>query len=443
LEKAVNNRGLWACLVSLLGCFFGLPLQAGELRAGAGKVSITPAANEFPYANKGDRDFVGVHDDVFARALLLDDSQRQVAIVLVEVTKIPAPERLKAAIAKELGVAEANVMLAATHTHIVPLFSFHSPTPSAAETREIERLNSGALQAVREAHAHMQPARIAFGRGEGWINVNNGEQSAAKSYDPRGPSDKTLDVIRVDNASGNSIAWLVNYASHAEVMFRSVTKNNGFEVSGDLPGAVSSILESQPGAAPVVLYSAAAEADQLTLFKSLQPPGRLPQADEGAGGWALLDVQARRLAGSVMDVIAAMPPGVGQVHIDADAGVATCPGQTMHMDRTSGQVSTESRPPVDIPLNVVKINDIVLAGVGGDVASEIGMAFKAASPMPHSTLISMTAGAIGYILPDSSYEHPGHGVMGSPLQPHCAQQAITDGLVRLIDPKRHSIAISD
>jgi hypothetical protein len=424
-----------AGVLALLGCVIGVATVAGDLRAGVAKVAITPAADEFPYANGGDRDFVGVHDDVYARALLLDDGATQVAIVLVEVTKIPAPEELKGVIAQELHIPNANILLAATHTHIVPLFSFHSSTPSAAERREIERLNAGALQAVKQARARMEPARIAFGRGQGWVNVNNGEQIGAKSYDPKGPSDKTLDVLRIDSLGGGPIALLVNYASHAEVMFRSITKNDGFEVSGDFPGAVSAILESLPDAAPVVLYSPAAEADQLTLFKSLQPAGRLPAKDEGAGGWALLDVQARRLAASVMEILAGMKPGVSQVRIEAAAGIATCPGQRMHMDQKTSEISTEPRPPVEIPLNVVQINDIVLAGVGGDVASEIGMAFKASSPYAQSTLISMTAGAVGYIMSDASYEHPGHGVMGSPLQPHCAKQAVTEGLVRMIDTK--------
>lgn len=429
----MNKGWFCACLIMLCGCVPGRALPAAELRAGAAKISITPTADEFPYSNGGDRPFVGVHDEVYARALLLDDGSSRVALVLVEVTKIPAPAPLKTLIAKELRMPEANVMLAATHTHIVPLFSYHTAAPNPAEAKEIDRLNDGTLQAVRLAQSHMQPARIAFGRGEGWINVNNGEQTGTKSYDPHGPSDKTLDVIRVESLSGSPIALLVNYATHAEVMFRSITKDGGFEVSGDLPGTVSAILESQPGVAPVVLYTAAAEADQLTLFKSLQPAGRLPAADEGAGGWALLDVQARRLAASVMDVLGSMPPGAGQVHIAAAAGVATCPGQKMHMDRQSGQVTTETTPPVDIPLNVIKLNDIVLAGVGGDVGSEIGMSIKGASPVPHTTVITVTAGEVGYILADSSYAHPGHGVMGSPLQPHCAQQAITDGLVRLID----------
>ena len=92
----------------------------------------------------------------------------------------------------------------------------------------------------------------------------------------------------------------------------------------------------------------------------------------------------------------------------------------------------EERPPVQIPLAVIRINSIVLAGVAGDVGSEIGVKFKAASPLPDSTMITMTSGAIGYILSDASYEHPGHAVMGSPLKPGCAEKAVVQGLVDLI-----------
>jgi len=430
-------RGILAAsLLGVLGSIALLPARAGDLRAGAGKVSITPAADEFPYTAPGERPFVGIHDDVYARALVLDDGHKRVAVVLVEVTKLPDPPGLLKAIAQEIGVAETNVMVAASHTHDVPLVFFHEKEPNVLQAREIARLTEGALEAVRQANAQLRPARIAFGRGQAFMNVNNGEQAGLTSgYDPQGPSDKSLDVIRVEAMDGRPLALLVNYATHAEVMFRSATKDGGYEVSGDLPGAVSRLLETQAGAAPVVLYSAAAEADQHTLFKSQQPAGRLPAVDEGAGGWALLDVQARRVVEAALSVLASMPPGVAQAQIYAAAGQVSCPGQRMRMDRTSGKVTVEDTPPVDIPLSMIRINDIVLAGVPGDTASAIGEKFKSSSPVAHSTLISMANGGLGYLLADASYAHPGHAVMGSPLKPHCALPAIVDGLVRLIQPQ--------
>jgi hypothetical protein len=415
--------------------------DAGELRVGVGKVNITPPAAEFPYTpsqtpslntGPGERSIVGVHDDVYARALVMDDGARRVAIVVIDVTALPAANDLAQAIAGQIGVPVANILVAATHTHNVPLFSYSGSQPSARETREIARLKTGALQAVRQANAALQPARVAFGRGQGWVNVNNGEQAGLKTeFDPKGPSDKSLDILRFDTPAGVPIAMLVNYASHAEVMFRSVTRNNGYEVSGDLPGATSRLLEATPGAAPVVLFTAAAEGDQLPLFKSLRPAGRLGAADEGAAGWGLLDVLARRLAGSVMDVVAGLPPGAAQARIAAASGSAICPGQQLRIDPKTGKAVAKDEPPVAIPLSMIRVNDIALAGVGGDIASQIGQTFKARAPVPHAMMISMAGDSVGYILGDASYVHPGHGLTKSHLKAGCAERAIVEGLVQL------------
>jgi neutral ceramidase len=430
------RKHLLVALAAALSIVVAIRGNAGALRAGAAKVDITSAPDEFPYAWRDERPFVGIHDHVYARALVLDDGQHRVVLAVVEVTTLPDPEGIVKAVAQEIGVPEANVLVAASHTHEVPLVFFHEDKADAVHAREIERLTQGTLEAVREATSRLQPAKIAFGRGQAFVNINNGEKAGLKTWhDPLGPSDKTLDVVRVATTSGEPIALLVNYATHAEVMFRSVTRDGGYEVSGDLPGAVSRMLEAQSSAAPLVLYSPAAEADQLTLFKSLHPAGRLPGSDEAAAGWALVDAQAHRVAESVMNVLASMPAGSSLVQIEARAGSASCPGQQRRVDPATGKVSTEDKPPVTIPLSMIRINDTVLVGVGGDVASEIGQHFKAASPFKHSTMISMANGGLGYLLTDASYEHPGHGVMGSPVKPHCAERAIVDGLVKLIKSK--------
>lgn len=425
----MNKHLLWAGLaVALTGLLSSA--SAGDLRAGAAKVSITPPASDFPFAPNSEPPFVGVHDDVYARALVLDDGAQRAAVVMLEVTRVPDPEALVSAIAKEIGTRESSVLVAASHTHSVFTTSYRPGRSTPTHDRDVERVKQGALAAVRQAVAGLQTARIGFARGEAWINVNNGEQRGRKEADPQGPSDKSLDVVRVQSLSGAPIAVLLNYSTHAEVMFRSVTKNGGYEVTGDLPGAVSRLLEAQT--APVVLFSSGAAGDQLTLFKSLQPAGRLPAADEGAGGWALLNVMARRVATSALDVLADMKPGVAQAQIASAVGVATCPGQQLRVDAKTGAVTTQERPPVNIPLSVLRINDIVLAGVGGDVASDIGKHFKTASPFASSTMVTMAGNPVGYILTDASYEKPGHAVAGSPLKSGCAEQAIVDGLVQLI-----------
>lgn len=445
-SAAPVNRSLLAILALALWLCLGAPLaQAGPLQAGAARVSITPAADEFPYPYESGRscepefapgkpcNFVGVHDPLYARALMLGDGEHSVLLVLVEVTNIPDAAELKRDIAHAVGLSEVNVLLAATHTHEALLVKFHGGSPNAAEQREIERVKAGALAAARSARDGLRNARIAFGRGSGWINVNNGDHLGAMGYDPSGPSDKSLDVLRIEGMDHRPIALLVNYASHAEVMYRSVTRDGGYEVTADIPGAVSTALELLPAGAPVVLFSAGAEGDQMSLFKSLQGTmGIMPARDEGAAGWSLLDVMARRLTASVLEVLEHMPAGTAQARIAAAATAVSCPGQHITQDEKSGQSETVATGPVSIPLNVMMINDIALVGVGGDVGSEIGMAVKRASPLQDTTLISMTAGSVGYVLADSSYARPSHGVLGSPLQPHCAEGAIVSGATQLL-----------
>jgi hypothetical protein len=418
--------------IGYLGTGFLPAAKAGELRAGASRVPITPLEREFPYQEGGERPFVGIHDDVYTRALVLDDGVNRTAIVSIEVTAIPDAAQIVKEVARAAGVPETRIMVAATHTHNVPLVFFHSPEPNRIQKQEIDRIHQSAVQAVHDAISHLESARIAFASGEAWVNVNNGEQAGLKTgYDPKGPSEKTLDVVRVERVSGEPLALMVNYAAHAEVMFRSATKDGGYEVSGDLPGAVSRMLEGSGAGAPVVLYLSGAEGDQLTVYKSLHPEGQLPAKDEGAAGWGLLAAQSYRLGAAVLDVVRGMPQGSSTATIRAESSSVSCPGQRLRVDNQTGKATAQDTPPATIPLTLIRINDIAIAGIGGDVASDIGRAIRLSTPAPHTVVTTMLAGAVGYILSDASYDRPGHGLAGSPLKAGCAERALVDGFSAL------------
>lgn len=407
--------------------------QAGELRAGASKVAITPTADQFPYQIGREKPFVGVHDDVFVRALVLDDGTQRVAIVSAEVTAIPNAQKMVKLVADAAQIPATNVMLTASHTHNSLFVFYRGRDVTPAQQQELDRLEQNTAQAVRNAMAQLQPARISFGRGRAYANINNGEEANYESwFDGAGSSDKTLDVLRIQTAAGKPLALMLNYATHAEVMYRSVTKDGGYEVTGDLPGATSRLLEEKAALAPVVLFTSAAEGDQLSLFKSLQPDAQLPSTDAGASGWALLDLLARRIASAAIDTIGTMPAGVSKVSIATATGAATCPGEKRSLDRSTGKVTTTDAPPVTIPIAVFRINDMAFAGVTADIASNIGVAIKSASPIPQTTVMTMLAGSVGYVLNDGAYKNPVHGALGSPVKPGCAQAALAKGVAQLL-----------
>ncbi|MBB3954436.1 hypothetical protein [Novosphingobium sediminicola] len=422
-----------ALSLALLATVAATPVIAGDLRAGAARVSITPPADAFPYASPSspnDKPFVGVHDDIFTRALVLEDGSKRIVLVSIENVNVPEPAAMVSALAQAAHVPPAQVMVFATHTHSNPLVFFHGHTPSPRQAQELERTQKAAVAAVGQAIAGLAPARISFVRSRGWVNINNGEASTGvKTGDPAAASDKSLDVVQVTGADGRRIALLVDYASHAEVMFRSMTRPDGLEVTGDLPGTVSRLLEDN-AAAPVVLYAAGAEGDQLSQYKSLQADaGGLPAKDEGAGGWAILDVQARSLAASVVDALKSAPAPAAQVSLGAAAGQAVCPGVKRARDANNGVVESPAGDVV-IPLSLVRLGPVTLAGVGADLGTVLGQGVKDAFAQPTS-VVTMTAGAVGYVLDDAAYARATHAVMGSPVRPGCARDAIVGGLKAL------------
>jgi hypothetical protein len=301
---------------------------------------------------------------------------------------------------------------------------------SPQDLREIERLTQGAAEASRKAKTNLQPARVAFGRGAAYLNLN--------SEDPAGPSDKSLDVLRIDAADGSPIALLVDYGVPAGLVSNNYKESGGVLVSGDLSGATAHLLESQSPKAPIVLVASGSDGDQRSIMSAAVLPkvGTVPAQDAGDGGWTILDMMARTLANSALAVASAMPPGTSDVKLSAAAKSLVCPGGRYRQDEKSREMRVEDKPPVPIPLNVIRINDIVLTGVGGNIAAQIGQKIKASSPSPQTTVIGGTVGSIGYILTDASYTSYTHSLGGTPIKAGCAEKGIVDGISELLRPAK-------
>lgn len=106
-----------ACLLVLLAAI--MPgAERGALRAGAARVDITPPADAaLPMSGYAGRTqgFKGIHDHIYARAIVLDDGTTQAALVAWEL--ISAPDsvwtELAPRIAAETGIRQENLLLAA------------------------------------------------------------------------------------------------------------------------------------------------------------------------------------------------------------------------------------------------------------------------------------------------------------------------------------------
>ena len=83
-------------------------------------------------------------------------------------------------------------------------------------------------------------------------------------------------------------------------------------------------------------------------------------------------------------------------------------------------------PDVNLKIGVLRLGDIHLATVNGEVYSEIAMRMKAEAPANKTIVVTLANGSAnaGYIYSDAAYSHLTFQVIGSRLKPGCAEGKI-------------------
>ncbi|MCX6629499.1 MAG: hypothetical protein NTW28_17925 [Candidatus Solibacter sp.] len=90
--------------------------ERGNLRAGAARVEITPSEGNYPPPYKT------VLDKIYVRALVLDNGNAKAGLITADAVNMETEYWATAAprIARETGMAEANLHVSATHSHSAP-----------------------------------------------------------------------------------------------------------------------------------------------------------------------------------------------------------------------------------------------------------------------------------------------------------------------------------
>jgi neutral ceramidase len=424
----------------------------GNLKVGAAKADISPPKEMFPM-NAG-QNYIGVHDPLFARAVVLDTGVGKAALVTLDAIGVPNPDDLVPAITSELGITPERLLLTCTHDHNSPRAGANTRPATAATGGTVpqagnayyEVVKRGALEAVRQAKAKLQPARVGFATGKAYINTNRDQKIGEgyhMGYAPEGPSDKTVAVVSFTNAAGEPIAVYSNYPVHAVVMFRVKSRDGMVEVTGDIAGATSAYVEDHFKNA-VALWTSGAAGDQNPLFMANHNQDAPDVHEEGPAGWAILDVEARRLGEEIVRLTSSIKNTSDRVTIWGKQKSVTCPGQKRAEPPKPGvpQAGWQAPPPstvkmidgdpVNIPLALLMINDIALAGISGEVFTEIGMHLKRDSLFDRTVMVTHAPNGVGYIPTDAAYLLPSEKAVGNRIKPGCAEPAIINGFLDMM-----------
>jgi hypothetical protein len=321
------------------------------------------------------------------------------------------------------------------------------------------------VEAIAKAAATLQPARMSWGTGASYINVNRNIIDPkthgwweGPNYD--GVSDKTVSVRTFATPAGRPIAVYYNYGVHA------VVTGNLDLVSADIPGATSAYVEESLGPDVVAVWSTGAAGDQNPIYfqqtydlrqiriedyakrgediSNSMPPGGQGMDRTNPRVALLMDQQKRMILsmGQMLGVevlhvtrFASERP-VEAMDIRGAQATITCPGRKrIDAGRAGSPGSYTDGDPVALKLSLLRLGDTVIGGVDGEVFTTIALRFKRESPFKHTMMATLTNGMAqsGYIPNDAAFGYETFEVLSSRLKPGCAESAIVDGLIDLAE----------
>ena len=215
----------------------------------------------------------------------------------------------------------------------------------------------------------MQPARIGAANGRANVNMNRRAVSADGTLwlgvNPDGPSDKTVAVVKIETAAGEPIAIFANYAVHGTGMGQ-----DNYFISADVPGATSRYVEQHFGDKVVAPWTSGAAGDQCPIYD------RNVSRFDGV-------MAIGRVLGEEVIRVAANIKTTPQASIRGAQKIVTCPGQKFvngPKGRKDGHF--EDDEPVNIRLSLLKVNDIAMTGVSGEVLTMVSQRLKREAGCP-------------------------------------------------------------
>lgn len=413
--------------------------------AGVAQIDITPpvGADLTGYiARSGPA--TGVHDPIYAKALVLDNGETQAALLTVDVLGLHHRfvTSVRTAIAALCAIPAANSMIACSHTHAGPATMLLQGCGEIAESY-LTALQQRLVEVTHQAWRQRRPARFGVGHGQVTAGVHN-------RRNPGATIDPDLGILRVEEETGQLLAVVLNYACHptcltgenrlvsaeycgyataaVEQATGAITLfitgaigdvgpvQRGWDVLEQIGGAVAAEALRLLPTIPVTAWNRLAPACQ-SLELPLQP---LPTAE--ALNQAVAEIQQRLV-----------DPELMQQPYQPQIQAAMLAWATTTLDKvTSGTAATT----VSTELQTMRIGDLALVSAPGELFVELGLAIKQGADVEHLFLCGFGNDNIGYIPTPQAYPQGGYEVAEAykyyrypaALAPAAGQQVVATAL---------------
>ncbi len=272
------------------------PLLAGaELRAGAARSVVTPELDAHAVYLAGfghNRVATGVHDDLYARCLALGITKQPLVVCSVDLIGLFYDDVLTIRrVFQQTTPAGSALIVASTHTHAGPdTLGLYGPKPleSGIDRKYLDWVDQRIATTAAEAVRAMRPARLELARDDHpLLAMLQGVDRPPIVKDP------FLYVMRlVARSTGQTIATLVNWSDHPEVLGRKNTK-----ITADYPHWIRDYLEKKLGGTTLFFPGSIGKVSPLRDQVALLDPQTGKIAEDGTWRKAeLLGTEIGRLA---------------------------------------------------------------------------------------------------------------------------------------------------
>lgn len=443
-------------------------------RAGAAAVDVSPRL--FPVSLRSGKamDAQAVHDPMFARAIVLDDGETMLALVVLDTLGAP-PEMLDVAkqlAAEKTGIPVDRMLICSTHAHTTPPSSRQEGSAGDVAYRAV--LVEGLAQAIEEAHQKLQPAAAGmashdlpeevfnrrwflkpgkmepnpFGKMD-LVKMNPGT-SAAVLERPAGPIDPELMVLAFQDAKRKPLALFANYALH---YVGGVPKQ---EASADYFGEFARLMPGRLRAGDdfVAMMSNGASGDINNLPFLVNRPPRDPyeqirivagkaadaayfatqkiEAYDNAVTLAMLErkVDLKYRRPSAEDVADAQ----AMLDLTDEKEIARLPKKALEYARKTIQAHERTEEILTVQIQAIRVGPFAIVGIPFETLVEIGLEIKDRSPFAQTMVIGLANGRHGYLPTPEQHRLGGYETwLGTNVVQKDASVILTENLIEMLE----------
>ncbi|MDB5278807.1 MAG: Alkaline ceramidase domain protein [Ferruginibacter sp.] len=231
--------------------------HAGEIKAGAARISITPTTPMWlnGYAGREAPATESIHE-IWAKALVIEENKNSsVIFVTTDLLGLSheVVEAVYRALSAKYGINRSQLSMNASHTHSGPvvwpcldvIHDFNVTDQGTVATYS-HTLTNNIIKVVADAMSKLVPAKLYSGHGSAGFAIN---RRNLRDHNNNGSTDHDVPVLKVATPGGKILAVLFGYACHNTTL---VDDNHLF--NGDYAGfAQIEIEKNNPGAVALFL----------------------------------------------------------------------------------------------------------------------------------------------------------------------------------------------